>query len=168
MQSERCCMDRKPTFNGDRLFCFLGVGISIPKSYEMRVRRDKIKFKKGLLSKRRKVTGRIDLKLSKVTSKTFSSNLQYKLNDKIASIKFRKGLLYEAVTVHGNWQKKISLRLGEWFLNSMTKHNKCYMLDFKKSSNQNEQVFIRNYSAKGKIFLQFSSFFSKRKAKSIL
>ena len=101
----------------------------------MRIRLDKIKFKKGLLSKRRKVTGRIDLKLSKVTSKTFSSNLQYKLNDKIASIKFRKGLLYEAVTVHGNWQKKISLRLAEWFLNSVTKHNKCYILDFKKSSN---------------------------------
>ena len=149
-------------------FFFLGEGISIPKSYEMRIRLDKIKFKKGLLSKRRKVTGRIDLKLSKITSKTFSSNLQYKLNDKIACIKFREGLLYEAVTVHGNWQKKISLRLGEWFLNSMTKHNKCYMLDFKKSSNQNEQVFIRNYSAEGKIFLQFISFFSKRKAKSIL
>ena len=135
----------------------------------MRVRLDKIKFKEGLQSKRRKVTGKIDLKLSKITSKPFSSNLQYKLNDKIAwSIKFRKGLLYEAVTVHGNWQKKISLRLGEWFLNSMTKHNKCYILDFKKSSNQNEQVFIKNCSAKGKNFLQFSSFCSKRKAKSIL
>ena len=149
-------------------FFFLGEGISIPKSYEMRIRLDKIKFKKGLLSKRRKVTGRIDLKLSKIISKTFSSNLQYKLNDKIASIKFRKGLLYEAVTVHGNWQKKISLRLGEWFLNSITKHNKCYILDFKKSSNQNEQGFIKNYSAEGKIFLQFSSFYSNRKAKSIL
>ena len=135
----------------------------------MRVRLDKIKFKEGLQSKRRKVTGKIDLKLSKITSKPFSSNLQYKLNDKIAwSIKFRKGLLYEAVTVHGNWQKKISLRLGEWFLNSMTKHNKCYILDFKKSSNQNEQVFIKNYSAEGKIVLQFSSFCSNRKAKSIL
>ena len=48
------------------------------------VRLDKIKFKKGLLSKRHKVTGRIDLKLIKISSKPFSSNLQYKLNDKIA------------------------------------------------------------------------------------
>ena len=133
----------------------------------MRVILDKIKFKKGLLSKCRKVTWKIDLKLSKITSKLFSSNVQYKLSDKIAwSIKFRKGLLYEAVTVHGNWQKKISLRLGEWFLNSMTKHNKCYILDFKKSSNQNEQVFIKSYSAKGKIFQQFSSFVSTEKLKA--
>ena len=88
-------------------FFFLGEGISIPKSYEMRVRLDKIKFKESLQSKRRKVTGKIHLKLSKITSKPFSSNLQYKLNDKIAwSIKFRKGLLYEAVTVHGNCQKR--------------------------------------------------------------
>ena len=65
-------------------FFFLGEGISIPKSYEMRIRLDKIKFKKGLLSKRRKVTGKIDLKLSKITSKLFSSNVQYKLSDKIA------------------------------------------------------------------------------------
>ena len=73
----------------------------------MRVILDKIKFKKGLLSKRRKVTGKIDLKLSKITSKLLSSNVQYKLSDKIAlSIKFRKGLLYEAVAVHGNWQKR--------------------------------------------------------------
>ena len=50
----------------------------------MRVILDKIKFKKGLLSKRRKVTGKIDLKLSKITSKLFSSNVQYKLSDKIA------------------------------------------------------------------------------------
>ena len=50
----------------------------------MRVRLDKIKFKEGLQSKRRKVTGKIDLKLSKITSKPFTSNLQYKLNDKIA------------------------------------------------------------------------------------
>ena len=135
----------------------------------MRVRLDKIKFKEGLQSKRRKVTGKIDLKLSKITSKPFSSNLQYKLNDKVAwSIKFRKGLLYEAVTVHGNWQKRYRLDLGNGFLNSMTKHNKCYVLDFKKSSNQNEQVFIKNYSAEGKIVLQFSSFCSNRKAKSIL
>ena len=83
----------------------------------MRVRLDKIKFKEGLQSKRRKVTGKIDLKLSKITSKPFSSNLQYKLNDKIAwSIKFRKGLLYEAVTVHGNWQKRYHLDLGNGFL----------------------------------------------------
>ena len=88
-------------------FFFLGEGISIPKSYEMRIRLDKIKFKKGLLSKRRKVTRKIDLKLSKITSKPFSSNLQCKLKHKIAwSIKFRKGLLYEAVKVQGKWQKR--------------------------------------------------------------
>ena len=45
------------------------INFSIPKSHEMRVRLDKIKFKKGLLSKRRKVTGKIDLKLCKITSK---------------------------------------------------------------------------------------------------
>ena len=65
-------------------FFFLGEGISIPKSYEMRIRLDKIKFKKGLLSKRRKVTRKIDLKLSKITSKPFNSNLQCKLKHKIA------------------------------------------------------------------------------------
>ena len=37
-------------------FSFLGEGISSPKSHEMSVRLDKIKFKKGLLSKCCKVT----------------------------------------------------------------------------------------------------------------
>ena len=49
----------------------------------------------------------------------------------------------------------------------MTKHNKSYILDFKKSSNQNERDFIKNYSAEGKIFLQFSSFCSHRISISI-
>ena len=48
------------------------IDFSIPKSHEMRVRLDKIKFKKGLLSKSRKVTGKIDQKLCKITSKLFS------------------------------------------------------------------------------------------------
>ena len=48
----------------------------------------------------------------------------------------------------------------------MTKHNKYYILDIKKSSNQNEQVFIKSYSAKGKIFQQFSSFVSTEKLKA--
>ena len=53
----------------------------------MRIRLDKIKFKKGLLSKRCKVTEKIDLKLCKLPlnhlTKLFS-NRQYQLNDKIA------------------------------------------------------------------------------------
>ena len=48
------------------------IAFPIPKSHEMRVRLDKIKFKKGLLSRSRKVTGKIDLKLCKITSKSFS------------------------------------------------------------------------------------------------
>ena len=47
------------------------IDFSIPKSHEMRVRHDKIKFKKDLLSKSREVTGKIDLKLCKITSKSF-------------------------------------------------------------------------------------------------
>ena len=48
----------------------------------------------------------------------------------------------------------------------MTKHNKYYILDIKKSSNQNEQVFIKSYSAKGKFFQQFSSFVLTEKLKA--
>ena len=49
----------------------------------MRVRLDKIKFKKGLLSKSRKVTGKIDINFAKLPlnhlTKLFS-NFQYKPN----------------------------------------------------------------------------------------
>ena len=34
----------------------------------------------------------------------------------------------------------------------MTKHNKRYYLDFKKSSNQKEQSFTEKYSVEGKDF----------------
>ena len=121
---------------------------------EGQTRLDKIKFKKGLLTKSCKVTGKVDLKLCKSTSKQFSqiifkSSVQAKRQN-CKSIKFRKGLLYRAVSVHGNWQKNISLELEERFLNFMTKHNKRYILDFKKSANHNEKGFREKCSAEGK------------------
>ena len=56
-------------------FVFLVKAFQFPNRMKWGSDLTKIKFKKGLLSKHRKVTEKIDLKLSKITSKQFSSNL---------------------------------------------------------------------------------------------